>query len=254
MNITTCNSNSNDPINIYSHLEQCHPACHPSILDPTTVLDDIQSNTSFPRQGTARGTNYAHVSRCNKSCAEPSTHHRDFFSARPRPRDDRSNEPQGARQLTSLYKSARSSPAKVSPTDTTAPPINRTRTQHRAKLPFPFARISSRAQGVFLIFFFFDEYPFDEGKNIVCNDTILDDDISSFAPTFSNLLFFSEIESCRPEMKKIRNIFLLLSLVAPTVRTRKCKTLVCISLPSPRIVTPVHTDSNYYLRSSWSDV
>lgn len=128
---------------------------YPSILDPTTVLDDIQSNTSFPRQGTARGTNHAHVSRCNKSCAEPSTHHRDFFSARPRPRDDRSNEPQGARQLTSLYKSARSSPAKVSPTDTTAPPINRTRTQHRAKLPFPFARISSRAQGVFLIFFFF---------------------------------------------------------------------------------------------------
>lgn len=159
MNITTCNSNSNDPINIYSHLEQCHPACHPSILDPTTVLDDIQSNTSFPRQGTARGTNYAHVSRCNKSCAEPSTHHRDFFSARPRPRDDRSNEPQGARQLTSLYKSARSSPAKVSPTDTTAPPINRTRTQHRAKLPFPFARISSRAQGVFLIFFFFRRIP-----------------------------------------------------------------------------------------------
>lgn len=70
-------------------------------------------------------------------------------------------------------------------------------------------------------------------EKIVCNDTILDDDISSFAPTFSNLLFFSEIESCRPEMKKIRNIFLLLSLVAPTVRTRKCKTLVCISLPSP---------------------
>lgn len=70
-------------------------------------------------------------------------------------------------------------------------------------------------------------------EKIVCNDTILDDDISSFAPAFSNLLFFSEIESCRPEMKKIRNIFLLLSLVAPTVRTRKCKTLVCISLPSP---------------------
>lgn len=87
-------------------------------------------------------------------------------------------------------------------------------------------------------------------EKIVCNDTILDDDISSFAPTFSNLLFFSEIESCRPEMKKIRNIFLLLSLVAPTIRTRKCKTLVCISLPSPRIVTPVHTDTNYYLRSS----
>lgn len=226
---------------------------YPSIFDPTTVLDDIQSNTSFPRQETARGTNHAHVSRCNKSCAEPSTHHRDFFSARPRPRDDRSNEPQGARQLTSLYKSARSSPAKVSPTDTTAPPINRTRTQHRAKLPFPFARISSRAQGVFLISFFSTNTSLMKEK-IVCNDTILDDDISSFAPAFSNLLFFSEIESCRPEMKKIRNIFLLLSLVAPTVRTRKCKTLVCISLPSPRIVTPVHTDTNYYLRSSWSDV
>lgn len=40
MNITTCNSNSYDPINIYSHLEQCHPACTPrsSIRLPCSMI------------------------------------------------------------------------------------------------------------------------------------------------------------------------------------------------------------------------
>lgn len=92
----TCNSNSIRLI-FYSHLEQRHPACTPrsSIRLPRCSM--ISSQTPhFPARELRGGrTNYARVSRCNKSCAEPSAHHRDFFffffSARPRPIDPTSH-------------------------------------------------------------------------------------------------------------------------------------------------------------------
>lgn len=47
-----------DPINILFSLGTASSCVYPSILDPTTsMLDDIQPNTSFPGQGTARGKN-----------------------------------------------------------------------------------------------------------------------------------------------------------------------------------------------------
>lgn len=89
-----------------------------------------------------------------------------------------------ARQLASLYKSARSSPAKVSPTDTAAPPINRTRTQRN----FPFTRISSaRAQGVFSILFheYFSRQERREGKKKLCANRYI-----SIALNHSRIFFF----------------------------------------------------------------
>lgn len=155
--------------------------------------------------------NRAHTTETSSSSSSPPDRDRSIQRATGR-----------ARQLASLYKSARSSPAKVSPTDTAAPPINRTRTQRN----FPFTRISSaRAQGVFSILFheYFSRQERREGKKKLCANRYI-----SIALNLSRIFFFEilfSIESCRPQnRKKIRNIFPLLSLVdivAPTVKYKK---------------------------------
>lgn len=154
--------------------------------------------------------NRAHTTETSSSSSSPPDRDRSIQRATGR-----------ARQLASLYKSARSSPAKVSPTDTAAPPINRTRTQRN----FPFTRISSaRAQGVFSILFheYFSHQERRERKKNCMQRYI------SIALNHSRIFFFEilfSIESCRPRnRKKIRNIFPLLSLVdivAPTVKYKK---------------------------------